>query len=554
MLIFTLALSPSLSMGRNTGVTEQPIDVIIPSVPGVEIDSIPTAADGDPLSLPVPLQQIVDSRVTAMSAAPAWVKELRSKTVAEYFPANLDDKSPEWSRGVENLLAEAQRLHQYFEQNDKSGLYNGFVEKKLSPFVKQIDAKKLVSAMRDRKLTRPLGEWTVETLVVTEQVAYLGRYPNFIKNTLGLVTGQHLRGASALAGVVALGAVGVYTAHHFEMSTGWFLAALLGSALGGAFQAGPLAAILNSATSWVIQPTTEFIRLISARYTGPWEQKINHVYDHFKPRSLGTVDAPRNEIPNIPTVAQDGMDFAGMTPEEQKINWGKNLRMWVAVAKTFGQLLRDTHHAGRVLMMVSWSDEQLTTTLVETMDTKLTNLTIKAETLLTPYKTAILANTSLDAEDRIKALASLEANFDLYARLNSRKWMDLDLDKNSLEDLNKQIDLIHNDLARAGMTGRDLAKLDSIQTQSAKATSTIVTALTLNEIRSFNIAEANRNLEGEARKAQRAIRNGFHLQDYVNKYRQHVQQLMEKMGYKNSRKPMLASPALQCGELLTRAG
>ncbi len=421
--------------------------------------------------------------------------------------------------------------------------------------MKQLDAEKIGAAMRSKRITRPIGEWTVETLVVTEQVAYLGRYPNFIKNTLGLLTGRHLRGASAIAGVVVLGAVGTYVGYHFNFTPGWVsAAAITGGALAGAFQAGPLAAILNSATGWIIQPTTEFIRLISARYTGPWEQKINNFYDKLKPRTLesqANKDAPRNETPNFPTVERDGMDFAGMSQDEQKQNWNKNLRMWVAVAKTFGQLLRDTHHAGRVLMMISWSDEQLTTILVETMDTKLTNLSIKAETLLTPYKTAILANPALDASGRLEALARLESNFDLYQRLSERKWMDLDLNESATEALNRQLSEIANELAAAGVSGRDMKELASIQVRRAQAVSTIVTALTLNEIRSFNVAEANRNLEEEARRAQRAIRNGFHLQDYVNQYRLHVQQLMEKMGYKNSRKPLLQSMGKTCEALFS---
>ncbi len=526
ILIFTMVCGPSLSLSQNLDNADKSIDLIIPNVSE-------------------PLQQIANNRVQAMNAAPAWVKELRSKTVSEYFPENLDDKNSDWSQGIHELSIDAQRLHEYFEQSDKSGLYKNFIEKKLKPFIKQIDKKKLSSAMRNKKITRPIGEWTVETLVITEQVAYLGRYPNFIRNTLGLITGPHLRGASAIAGVIVFGAIGAVTANHFNISPGWTIALIVG-ALGGAFQAGPLAAILNSATGWFIQPTTEFIRLISSRYTGPWEQKINHFYDKLKPRSSSTQDATRNETPNIPSVEKDGMDFAGMSHEEQKENWNKNLKMWVAVAKTFGQLLRDTHHAGRVLMMISWSDEQLTTTLVETMDTKLLNLAINAETLLSPYKTAILVNPNLNQEEKIKALAQFEFNFDSYQKLNEDKWMNLDHDKNSLKELENKIASIQNELLIVGVTKQDVSRLAAIQTQRVKAMSTIITALTLNEIRSFNVAEANRNLEGEARQAQRVIRNGFHLQDYVNQYREHVQRSMEQMGYKNSRKPLSKAAIMSC--------
>ncbi|MBK8204229.1 MAG: hypothetical protein IPK68_18580 [Bdellovibrionales bacterium] len=105
--------------------------------------------------------------------------------------------------------------------------------------------------------------------------------------------------------------------------------------------------------------------------------------------------------------------------------------------------------------------------------------------------------------------------------------MDLDLTDTSLAELEAQIGQANEALARSGMTDRDISRLaDAVE--RAKAVMTIVTALALNEIRSFNVAEANRNLEGEARQAQRVIRNGFHLQDYVNKYRERIQLAMQK--------------------------
>ncbi|MBK7843032.1 MAG: hypothetical protein IPJ71_04955 [Bdellovibrionales bacterium] len=62
-----------------------------------------------------------------------------------------------------------------------------------------------------------------------------------------------------------------------------------------------------------------FLRDIPA----PWEQAINHFYDKFKPTPSAVGDAERNETPNVPTVERDGMDFAGMSEEEQRNNWGK---------------------------------------------------------------------------------------------------------------------------------------------------------------------------------------------------------------------------------------
>ncbi|MDZ4660396.1 MAG: hypothetical protein SGJ18_02125 [Pseudomonadota bacterium] len=509
-----------------------------PELQDLDASTVPTAAD----------------RVRDMKAAPAWVRELHTKTVAEYFPENFSDKSLDWKIGAQALMLDAIRLHNYYEPDENFKLYKGFVEKKLIPFINKINKKKLTSALRNNTITRPIGEWTVENLVVTEQVAYLGRYPNFIKNTLGLFSGRHLRGASATAGVIVLGAVGAYTAYYFDLpalsaSSAAVVGGVVGGAIYGAFQAGPLAAILNAATSWFIQPTTEYVHVLKSRWLGGWEQAINNFYDKLKPKSSDNADSKRNERPNIATVEKDGMNFAGMTPEEQRNNWDMCIDMWVGVVKTFNQLVRGVHHTGRALMFVNPNDEQMTTILVETMDSKLNSLSIQAEALLSPYKVAILVDARLDAEERVSRLAKLEANFDLHQHLHLTKLLNLDLDADSLRKLDMEISLVNRDLLESGMTSRDLSKLTEIQKQHSKDVSTIVTALTLNEIRAFGVAESNRNLDGPARQIQRTIRNGFHLQSYVDKYLDHIQTMMVKMGYQNSRKPLPvvpASPIMTC--------
>ncbi|MBK7843033.1 MAG: hypothetical protein IPJ71_04960 [Bdellovibrionales bacterium] len=158
------------------------------------------------------------------NAAPPWVKKLQKKKVSEYFPRDFNDQSPSWQQGIRRLTSDATKLHEYYEEQNKSGSYALFVEKKLAPFIAQLTAKKLKSAYRHTRVSTPISEWTVEILVVTEQVAYLGRLPNFIKNALGLLVGRHLRGASAVAGVVVLGAIGAVTAQHFDLpcpQVGW---------------------------------------------------------------------------------------------------------------------------------------------------------------------------------------------------------------------------------------------------------------------------------------------------------------------------------------------
>jgi hypothetical protein len=74
---------------------------------------------------------------------------------------------------------------------------------------------------------------------------------------------------------------------------------------------------------------------------------------------------------------------------------------------------------------------------------------------------------------------------------------------------------------------------------------------TVHELRSFTFAEANRNLEEEARIAQREVRRGYHLQTYVDKYLPMVQDLQRRMGYQNSG-PGPQPSKTNCEELLPK--
>ncbi|MGZ3747864.1 MAG: hypothetical protein ACXWRE_10860, partial [Pseudobdellovibrionaceae bacterium] len=170
-LIGTLILGPNIGYSADPVPTDTPLEAIIPKVEGVDLETLPTNAEGEPDTLPAPLEKIAQEKANAANAAPAWVKELRSRSIGEYFPQTLDDKSEAWQQGKRRLLDDAQKLHKYFEEQDQSGLYQDFIDKKLTPFINTLDAKKVSSAVREQRITRPIKEWTVETLVVTEQVA-----------------------------------------------------------------------------------------------------------------------------------------------------------------------------------------------------------------------------------------------------------------------------------------------------------------------------------------------------------------------------------------------
>lgn len=213
ILVCNLIVGSHPALGKKSEASsELSAEVIVPPVAGVDVQSIPVAVNGEVLNLPPVLEGVVEGHVREANAAPAWVKELRRKKVSEYFPPDFNDRSEGWAEGIRRLIVDATKLHEYYEGQDKSGSYALFVKKKLAPFIAKLTAKELRSAYRHQRVSTPISDWTVEILVVTEQVAYLGRFPNFVKNALGLLVGRHLQGASAVAGLVVLVAIGAVTA------------------------------------------------------------------------------------------------------------------------------------------------------------------------------------------------------------------------------------------------------------------------------------------------------------------------------------------------------
>jgi hypothetical protein len=538
-MAFILCLSsvPTWAQSHNEAIYY--LKNLVPEIPGVsESDIMETSAN-----LPQELEAIAKNQTYEMNAAPDWVKELRSRSVGSYFPRGAEAKSLEWQEGSRRLTADATRLHLYFEERDDSKLFKDFIGKKLEPFVNKITPKTIASAYRHSKVTQPISQWTVETLVVTQQVGYVGRLPNFLKNSMSLLNGKHLKGASVAAGVLVVGAAVAYAGSKFGFGAGVIVGGMLSgvtSVLGSAgrsFEAGPLAEIWKAATGWFLTPTTEFVRVLNARYFGKAEEKVNHMYDKLKPKSEGKeaasiqAAAERNQIPKMASIADDKTSLAGMTPDQQERNWNKCLRMWVAVAKRFGQLLRDTHHHGRVLMLISAHDEQAASMVVETIDTKLLNLALQAEAILEPYKTRIIVRASDNDEKMRERLQALEVTFDEYQLSHERQWREPWLEKAEINKILAQTAQLKATLMTFGLTSRDLDKLEVIQAERAKSVEALVTALALNDVRSFMTAEANRNLDPEARIFTRTVREGFTLEAMTQRYLGLVQHKIRLMGF-----------------------
>ncbi len=454
---------------------------------------------------------------------PPWVPLLRARTVADYLPpvAELDAKEPLPSESLQRLFDDLLRLHQYFERSNPKAQNDGFVERDLYPFVTQMTWADVFTPPAGRRFTRARSEWSLETLLMLEEMNYAKRQMRWFHRGLDALVGIDLKKPTRIIGRVAVGAGAIYLAHHFGVLNGfvWFVI--------GATQIGPGAAIANAASGWFIRPVTEFINVMQSRYTGGVEQQINHFFDRFKPKNSPTDLENRNEMPRIANIEQDGMNFAEMSPEDQVANWNKNLRVWVGVAKRFGQLLRDTHHSGRHLMMMAWTDEQDATQMVEVMDSKLVALENQTRLVLQPYLTAHLLRGEVQEKDHLDELTGR------YKDLCEEIWLAINLEPERLQALDTQLEDVQKEFTEAGISDRDINTLTLIQAHRAQAVGTLVTALAVLEIRSFATAEANRNLETEARQSQRAVRKGFGLQTHVERYLPLVQEQQRRMGYQN---------------------
>lgn len=563
--LFAMAAPPAGSVPDRGSAQEGslPLDTLVPSVPGLTPSDISLANDIEPLART--LDQIAQEHANEANRAGVSIKAIRGRSVGEYFPSNVVQGSREWREGVDRLVADATKLHNYFESvsNPQSaveiGLKKDFVKQKLEPFIRAITRDQLESSLHKTRIAQPVQEWSVETLVVTQQVTFVARFPNFTKNAMGLVSGKHLRGATAAAGSIVMLAVIGYTGTHLGIEWGAVSLVSLGfvgrSLLGG-FNAGTVGPIMSALTGWGVRPTTERINKWNARITGRLEERINLGYDRAEnwfQRSFqgGTkAQAPnseQNHTPNFASVAEDGFGIAGMTEDQQTRNWTKNLRMWVTVAKRFSQLLSDTYHHGRVLMMIAWHDEQAAAAIVETIDTKLQVISSASEALLDPYKTAILANHALSADDRRIALERLEGAYDDYLKAEEAVWREPQ-DRATMVALIAGADAARDNLVSFGLTKRDIRKMGYLQLKYARAVRSLVTGVAINEIRSFMTAEANRNLESESRRAVRAVRRGFGLQFYTDRYLLLVQERIREMGYEIG-----AAPGGQCSALFTSA-
>lgn len=452
------------------------------------------------LAIPFSMASTQDAFADSRPPLPAWAHELATRKVIDYF-------KPQFRRT--ELVEDSVRLSRFTRPTEIS---ETIVRAKLNDVVNQFTED-----------GAPDSEVTLESLVLRSEIETLMETPggkrawkSFFRSDRFLLFSR-----TAAAGGMAFG---TYLLLRKAGLSDLVSGIVIGS-LATAIQAGPLGEILKAMTSWILNPTTEFLKVMNARYTAGAEARINNFLDKFKPEA--NVDIHKRAILRVANIQQDGMDFAGMSPQEQIDNWDKNLRMWVAVAKTYGQLNRDTHHHGRSLIVHTLNEEQGAAALIQALDHKLLTLENRAETRLL-FQRSLLGDIERGHE--------MMDVFDHYQAAGDEIWKHPDWSQAQMHAQLAQIQELLEYLRRYGFSPRDIEDFERMRLDRTQTIATLITALTLNEVRSFKMAEANRNLEDEARELQRVIRKGLHLQEYVNQYRPLVQRQMRLMGYKNSEK------------------
>jgi hypothetical protein len=97
--------------------------------------------------------------------------------------------------------------------------------------------------------------------------------------------------------------------------------------------------------------------------------------------------------------------------------------------------------------------------------------------------------------------------------------------------------VIEKEMRELGVANNDLYKLWKFQVERARAISSYVTGLNVNEFkRQFN-ADTNRNTVPKMRKLEEAFYKAFRLQDFIRKYQKPMQDQQIAFGFQNSRIP-----------------
>lgn len=492
------------------------ISDLVPAVEGLDVAALSPA--DHPEALPAALLDLARRRIKETEEAPKWFRRLVRRPVGSYFPKPPKNGSAAADHRVE-LLADAVRVFTYYQSQDTSGQFDGFVSEKLAPFVASLRADQIDNPIRQGVLTEPVAKWSIESLVVRQMVGFLGKYRDFSKRALGLLTGRHLRGAGA--GVSML--IGWTVAYHYFPTSTWSTTLFLGGFVGLALT-GPFNAVTTAAAGFFVRPTTELVKTLGARLTGDLEAKINRGYDWLVAKLPAKGDNEHNDTVMIATFEDEHTDFARMSPEDQLKNWARGLNIFIMVVNIFSRLLRDTHHGGRDLMMLSWTDSQNISQLVELLDTKEHVLRGLEMQVLAPYRAAQIARGAYVEKNE------LDRRVREFNLLTEQVWLHPDMDQRELDELAVRIDAAADTLREYGLNDHELRKLLNIQRDRGRAIGKLITAVSIGHLRQFYGAERNRNLAKDAKAIALAIQVGFGTEEYTERYLPLVRRQMRLMG------------------------
>jgi len=478
-----------------------------------------------PIPMPTSVQELAIEKAAQQEEIPKWAKWSLQRKIKTFFPKLKKDDSDLSKVNVEGLVNESGRVVAVLEENDPKREFQNFQQENLAPYIRSLKPKDILSGM---------GQWTLQTLIVSRMLNSISHSKNFAQKALGLITtGKHLKGVTKAAALLVL----LSAAYHYIPSMDMLMVGVIGFTIGtfwNSFQAGPIASILNAGSGWFVRPTSEQARVMESRYMAKAEVKINSFYDRMNPKAdpnqeLNSATPDRNDRVVIAGMHTHGMDFAGMTPTDQTENWENALSMFVVVAKRFGQLLRETHHHGRDLMMLSWTDQQNVAQLVEVMESKRLVLRNEAESILTFRKTI------LNGKGEFQKVADVEDAYEELEKLCDKIWQNMDMNETKSQELATSIFQARKHLeSEFGFTPREIGRLLNIFRDKALAISRMVTVLAIGELRFFYGAERNRNLAAPARVIEQKVREGLGMDKYVASYLPQVQNVLRSMNMKVS--------------------
>ena len=468
--------------------------------------------------MPEVLLELARRRAAEAERAPGWFKRILHRPVAWYAgqkPDPVDFRT--------ELLADAIRIFKHFESESTSTEFDGFVTAQLAPFVASLDPKRIDDPIRHGVLTTPVAKWSMQELVVKQMVGFLGKSRDFSRRALGLISGRHLKGATGSVASI----VGWTVAYQYFPDSTWSSTLFVGGLVGLALT-GPFNAVTTAAAGFFVRPTTELVKVLGARITGDLEAKINRGYDWLVARLPSTGDNEHNDSVRIATFEDEHTDFARMSPEDQLRNWARGLNIFIMVYNLFSRLLRDTHHGGRDLMMLSWTDSQNISQLVEVLDVKEHVLRGNEIAVLAPYRHAMINRGEIERKNEF------DRRVRAFNRVTERVWLNPDANQGEIDQLALEIDAAAERLREYGFSNDELHRLLNIQRDRGRAVGKLITAVAIGHLRQFYGAERNRNLARDAHAIAHAIQVGFGTEEYTERYLPLVRRQMRLMGMEYS--------------------